>query len=104
KVRWNSLVTIKSTGSKTPIYLVHGLGLNVLIFESLARNMDPEQPIYALQGIGLNGNTDKLLYSIEELAARYNSEIIKHNPDGPYIIGGYSLGGLLAYEMTRQFK
>src|SRR5690606_776848 len=102
KVRWNSLVTIKSTGSKTPIYLVHGGGLNVLTFEPLAKYMDKNQPIYALQALGLDGRKEKLLYTMEDLAQHYISEILESNPTGPYILGGYSFGGLLAYEMARQ--
>jgi thioesterase domain-containing protein len=67
----------------------------------MSKYMDHEQPVYALQALGLNGNAE-LLYTIEEIAAKYNSEILEINPDGPYIIGGYSLGGKIAFEMVRQ--
>jgi amino acid adenylation domain-containing protein len=100
---WDSFVTIKATGSKVPIYLIHGVGLNVLIFNPLARHLDSEQPIYGIQAKGLNG-IDKLFDRIEDIAAHYISEIIKHNPDGPYAIGGYSFGGIIAFEMSKQLK
>lgn len=102
KIKWESLVPIKKTGNKTPIYIVHGIGLNVLRFERLKKYMDPNQPIYAIQGIGLNGNINGLPNTIEEIAQHYNSEILEYDPIGPYILAGYSSGGLLAFEMAKQ--
>lgn len=101
KLNWNSLVPIKSTGSKTPIYLVHGSGLNVLAFSALGKYMDEDQPVYGMQALGLNGKTE-FLYSIEEIARKYNAEILAHDPQGPYALAGYSLGGFIAFEMARQ--
>jgi len=101
--KWDSFVPIKSSGNKIPIYLIHGVGLNVLIFSPLAKYLHPEQPIYGIQAKGLNG-TDKLLDKMEEIAAHYIDEIMKQNPDGPYAIGGYSFGGLIALEMSKQLK
>lgn len=101
KVRWNCLVPIKPEGSKTPLYIVHGAGLNVLLFSSLVNNLDKEQPIYGLQARGLNGE-DEPFTSIPEMAAHYISEIIEQNPEGPYCLSGFSLGGLIAYEMAQQ--
>lgn len=95
------LVPIKKTGNKTPIYIVHGGGLNVILFNPLGRYMDSEQPVYALQALGLNGETE-LLYTMEELADRYNAEILNNDPVGPYALAGYSFGGLLVYEMARK--
>lgn len=101
KLNWNSLVPIKSTGAKPPIYLVHGSGLNVLAFSALAKYMDADQPVYGMQALGLNGKTE-FLYSIEEIARKYNAEILAHDPQGPYALAGYSLGGFIAFEMAKQ--
>lgn len=101
EIKWNSLVAIKKSGNKAPIYMIHGGGLNVLVFNPLGRYMDKEQPVYAMQALGLNGKME-LLYSMEELADRYNEEIIKNDPVGPYALAGYSFGGLLAYEMAKR--
>ena len=98
-----SLVPIKASGSKVPIYLVHGAGLHVLMFETLARYMDAEQPIYALQARGLQGEAPPL-DRIEDIAAHYIAEIQKQNPYGPYALAGYSFGGLIAFEMAKQLK
>lgn len=102
-ITWDSLVPIKPQGSKTPLYIVHGAGLNVLIFNALARNMDPEQPIYGLQAQGLNG-VDEPLDTVEQMAAHYVSAILKNDPVGPYALAGYSFGGIIAYEMTKQLE
>ncbi|PTR00939.1 amino acid adenylation domain-containing protein [Mucilaginibacter yixingensis] len=100
-ITWESLVNIKPKGTKMPIYIVHGAGLNVLLFNALAMNLDADQPVFGLQAKGLNG-IDKPLDNMEEIAANYIAEIVAKNPDGPYALAGYSLGGIIAYEMARQ--
>ena len=103
KIKWDSLVPIKSSGNKPPLYIVHGGGLNVSPFYNLLGKLDPEQPIYGIQAKGLNGVDDPPT-SIEQIAAHYVSEILEHNPYGPYAISGYSFGGLIAYEIALQLK
>ncbi|WP_198139761.1 non-ribosomal peptide synthetase [Pedobacter sp. BAL39] len=100
-MKWNALVPIHTQGSKLPVYLIHGGGLNILVFQSMSKFMDPDQPVYALQALGLNGDTE-LLYTIEEIAKKYVSEIMEVDAEGPYLLAGYSLGGKIAYEMARQ--
>jgi len=100
-ISWESLVPIKPKGSKMPLYIVHGAGLNVLLFNALAMNMDDEQPVYGLQARGLNG-IDEPLDVMEAIAANYIAEILAQNPEGPYALAGYSLGGTIAYEMAHQ--
>ena len=98
---WKSLVPIKPTGTRKPLYIVHGAGLNVLLFNAVAHNLHPSQPIFGLQARGLNG-VDEPFYTIEEMAAHYISEIVAHDPEGPYLLSGFSFGGIVAYEMARQ--
>ncbi|WP_421943902.1 amino acid adenylation domain-containing protein [Pedobacter sp.] len=98
---WKALVTIKSRGNKTPVYLVHGGGMNVLVFKSMSQFLDAEQPVYAFQALGLSGDT-QLFYTIEEIAKKYLEELLTQNPDGPYQLAGYSLGGKIAFEMVKQ--
>lgn len=95
------LVPIKTTGTRPPIYLIHGGALNILLYKQLEPFLDEEQPLYGIQALGLDGDLS-YLGSIEEIAARYLAEVLAQNPDGPYIIIGYSYGGIVAYEMTRQ--
>jgi len=100
-IEWRSLVPIRPTGKKKPLFLVHGLGLNVLLYTTVINFLDPEQPVYGLQAKGLNG-VDEPLDSIEKIAAYYISEIQSVDKEGPYALAGFSLGGRIAYEMARQ--
>ena len=102
-ITWDSLVPIKPGGHKMPLYMVHGAGLNVLLFNTLAMGMDNDQPVYGLQAKGLNG-IDEPLDRIEDIAAHYIASIMQQNPTGPYALAGYSFGGIIAYEMAQQFE
>ena len=100
---WSSLVAIQAEGSRPPFFCVHGVGGNVVGFRDLARHMGPEQTFYALQPQGLDGQRP-CLTSVPEMAERYLREIRRVQPEGPYRIGGYSFGGLVAYEMAQQLR
>lgn len=97
---WSSLVPIKPTGSKRPVYIVHGAGMEVLIFKELADNLDADQPVFGLQAKALF-NTTSQYHSIGQIADHYVKTIIENNPKGPYALAGYSFGGVIAYEMAR---
>ena len=102
-ISFESLVPLKPTGTRSPLYMVHGLGSTVFKFYDLAQQLHPEQPVYGIQARGVE-STHKPAESIEEMASQYISEILKNNPDGPYYLSGYSLGGIIAFEMTRQLE
>jgi amino acid adenylation domain-containing protein len=98
-----SLVPIKPSGTKTPLFLIHGGGLNILLFKSVSNYFDPEQPLYGIQALGLNKKTD-VPADLEAISAKYIEEILKVSPEGPYAIAGYSLGGFIAFEIAKQLK
>jgi thioesterase domain-containing protein/acyl carrier protein len=100
---FSSLIPIREGGSKPPLYLVHGGGLHVLFYQNLVKYLDEDQPIYALQAKGLDGQ-EAPLDTIEEMAAHYIREMLAKNPAGPFCLAGYSLGGLIAWEMAKQVK
>ena len=100
-INWNSLIPIKFSGKKAPLYIVHGQGMNIIVFKPLAKEIDPERPIYGLQPKGLNPEIEPV-NTIEEIAADYVKEILANNPNGPYLIMGYSSGGTIALEMSHQ--
>jgi surfactin family lipopeptide synthetase A len=100
---WSSLVAIQPEGSRPAFFCVHGVGGNVVGFRDLARHLGADQPFYALQPQGLDGKR-QCLTSIPEMAERYMQEIRRVQPVGPYRIGGYSFGGLVAYEMAQQLE
>lgn len=102
-IKYKSLVPLKSAGSKVPLYIIHGIGLDILNFRNIIRHLDADQPIYGLQALGLDGESEQL-NSIEEIAAFYNEEIISQNPTGPYAIAGYSIGGYIGFEMAKQLQ
>lgn len=97
------LVPIKPIGNKVPLFIVHGAGLNVLNFMNLSKHFDEDQPIYGIQGTKPKG-FDGWYESIEAMAAHYIDAIVKVNPKGPYALAGFSFGGIVAFEMTRQLK
>ncbi|NKI31976.1 non-ribosomal peptide synthetase [Croceivirga thetidis] len=97
------LVALHGHGTKNPIYLVHGVGLNVRKFNSFIEKFDKDQPIFGLQGLGLHGK-DESEYSVEEIAAHYIDILIKNNPTGPYALLGHSFGGVIIYEMAIQLS
>jgi aspartate racemase len=100
-IPWSSLVAIQSNGSKPPFFCVHGLGGEVLRFRELALHLGADQPFYGLQPQGLDGK--QLPHTrIEDMAAHYIQQIQTIQPHEPYLIGGYSSGGIIAYEMARQ--
>ena len=94
-------VPIQPQGHRPPFFCVHGLGGAVLRFKDLARHMAPDQPFYGIQPQGIDGGAS-LLRSVEEMASRYITEMRNVQGEGPYYIGGYSFGGLVAFEMARQ--
>lgn len=100
---WKCLVPIQPNGSRPPLYLVHGASGSVPFFNKQVKALHPDQPIYGLQASGLNGQGE-MHTSIEEMAGAYIREILQQNPKGPYMLGGYSLGGFIAFEMAQQLK
>ncbi len=98
---WQSLVAIQPSGTSLPLFMVPGVGGNVLVFARLARMLGTAQPFYGLQARGLDGKETPFA-SVPEMAAHYVQEVRRMHPSGPYLIGGVCTGGLIGYEMARQ--
>lgn len=99
--QWSSLVTIQARGQKPPFFCVHGAGGNVIRFHHLARHLGPEQPVYGLQAPALSGS-QACGARVEDMAAHYIKEVRRVQSEGPYFLGGYSFGGIVAFEMAQQ--
>ena len=97
----SSLRAIQPNGSRIPLFCVHAVGGDVLFYEQLAKALGPDQPFYAFQS-PLITRPDLREISMEELAAAYIKEMRAFYPQGPYLLGGASYGGLVAYEMSQQ--
>jgi amino acid adenylation domain-containing protein len=99
---WSPLVPIRTTGTGKPFFCVHPIGGNVLIFKKLSEHMK-SRPFYGLQARGLSG-LEEAHTSIEAMAADYLASVREVQPTGPYFLGGYSAGGLVAFEMARLLR
>ncbi len=86
------LVKIQPNGSKPPLFLIPGY----LFYHHLARHLGDDQPIYGFEPISER--------STEKVAKHYIDQIIKIQHEGPYYLGGYCAGGIVAYEMAQQLK
>lgn len=98
---WSPIVPIQTSGSRPPFFCMHGAGGNVLTYRQLSKHLGSDQPFYGLQCPGLDGKCPALT-KIEDMARLYAREIRKVQPKGPYFLGGYCMGGTIAYEVAQQ--
>jgi amino acid adenylation domain-containing protein len=97
------LVPIQTAGTEPPLFLVHPVGGNVLCYGNLARQLGSERPVYGIAAKGFDGLQEPV-ESVNEMAASYLAAIAAQGYCGPYILGGWSIGGVIAYEMARQVQ
>lgn len=97
------VVPIQPKGSLPAFFCVHGADGGVLSMLHLAQHLGNNQPFYGIQCVGLDGKQMPFT-RIEDMAAHYISNIRKYQQTGPYFLGGYSMGGVVAYEITQQLK
>ena len=97
----SSLVAIQPGGSKRPLFLVHPAGGHVFPYVHLAQLLGPDQPCYGLQARSLEDGQDPHA-RIEDMAAYYIEAMRSAQPTGPYLLGGWSMGGVVAFEMAQQ--
>jgi amino acid adenylation domain-containing protein len=97
------LVSIQPQGSRTPFFCVHPVGGQVICYAELSQELGLEQPFYGLQSPPANCFPGSVT-SIEQMARLYNQEVMRVQPNGPYLLGGWSMGGLIAFEMARQLR
>ena len=97
------LVGIQVTGSKPPLFFITGAGNDNTMLYPLGRFLSPDQPIYGLQ-LSWKEHNEKTYTRIEEMARSFIPQIQSIQPHGPYYLGGYSFGGLVAYEIAQQLS
>jgi phthiocerol/phenolphthiocerol synthesis type-I polyketide synthase E len=100
---WSPLVAIQVAGSRPPFFCMHGAGGTVLMYRDLSRHLGDDQPFYGLQSQGLDGSCAPLT-KVEEMAALYVREIRRVQSHGPYFLGGYCMGGTVAFEVAQQLQ
>ncbi|MCC6487429.1 MAG: amino acid adenylation domain-containing protein, partial [Candidatus Hydrogenedentes bacterium] len=97
------VVPIRTGGNRTPIFLIAPAGGTIFAYYALAHHLGPDQPVYALQDPAYEGRRAPC-ESLEEMATCYIDAIRAVQPSGPYHIGGWSLGGTVAFEMAQQLR
>ncbi|MEK7784827.1 MAG: thioesterase domain-containing protein, partial [Chloroflexota bacterium] len=99
----SSLVEIQPRGAKRPLFFIHPSGGSVHWYADLARRLGKDQPFYGLQAKGVNGDQE-IHTRIEEMAACYVAAIRAAQPEGPYQLGSWSMGVIIAFEMAQQIR
>jgi amino acid adenylation domain-containing protein/FkbM family methyltransferase len=95
---FSPLVPLRTSGPGRPLFCVHPVGGNVLCYAELARRLD--RPVYGLQSLGLGGGEPQ--ESVEAMAVTYTAAVTAAQPEGPLALAGWSIGGVIAWEMARQ--
>ena len=109
KQRLSALAPIQPKGTHTPFFCIHPGSGNVLCYLPLAKHLGTEWPFYGLQDPNTLEDPEKQSASVFELpletmAAHYVEAITSVQPQGPYLLGGWSFGGFVAYEMAQQLR
>jgi thioesterase domain-containing protein len=91
------VITITADGAGEPCFLVHAAGDSIVTYLPFGQLLD--RPVFALEAAGLHGGTP--VADLHEMARRYVAEVRRIRPHGPYLLGGWSLGGVIATEMAR---
>jgi amino acid adenylation domain-containing protein len=99
---WSTIVPLQPTGNRPALFLVHSVGDgSVSCYAELASQFPPEQPLYGIQAAGLYGE-EAAIDNLEAMAVKYADDIQSVQEKGPYLLGGWSAGGNIAYEVARQ--
>ncbi len=96
-------IPLRPSGSRPPLFLVHGADGDVLAFAVLARRLGADQPTYGLRARGIDDGASPHA-SLAEMGTDYVSAIRDVQPRGPYLLGGYCMGAPVAVEMARQLE
>jgi aspartate racemase len=98
----SEILPIQPGGSHPLFFFLHGDPWGGLYCRKLARLLGPEQPFYGVMPSGFD--CKPLLPTVEAMAEENVRQLVALQPQGPYLLGGYCNGGLVAYEMARQME
>ncbi|MEH2272120.1 MAG: amino acid adenylation domain-containing protein [Nostoc sp.] len=97
------LVPIRVEGTQPPLFCIHPSGGQVMVYQHLAACLGSNQPIYGLQSRTLNNSLPEY-ESIDDMAVEYAKAIRQHQPNGPYYLMGWSMGGVLAVSVAKELE
>lgn len=97
------LIPLQPAGSQPPLFCMHPLGGDVLVYIGLAHHLGKEQPLYGIQAPAFSQDVAPLA-TVEEVATSYIEAIRTVQQAGPYHLAGLSFGGIVAFEMARQLQ
>ncbi|WP_433759611.1 condensation domain-containing protein [Nocardia sp. CA-135398] len=89
-------------GTGRPLFLVHPTGGDVLCYLDLARAISTDGPVIGIQDPELAGAAGP--QTIAGLAEVYERVVRERQPEGPYRLGGWSMGGIIAHELARRLR
>jgi nocardicin nonribosomal peptide synthetase NocB len=98
--RPDTLVPLRAEGSQTPLVLIHPSEGIALSYRNLVAHL-PDRPLHAINNPHF-GDPERAFTSVEEMARCYLGYLRSRFPDGPYCLGGWSFGGVVALEMAAQ--
>ncbi|HZO74968.1 MAG TPA: amino acid adenylation domain-containing protein, partial [Ktedonobacteraceae bacterium] len=97
------LIPLRETGARPPLYCFHPAGGEVVMYQELAACLDKDQPIYGVQSQALEGMHPEY-ESIEAMAHEYALALRQHQPEGPYYLLGWSMGGVIAVAVASELE
>jgi len=100
---WQPLVPLRAGADRAPLFLMHAVGGNVMNYLPLLDALGSTQPVFGLQAAGLDG-VSAPSDSIDAMAAAYATAIQSVHPQGPVLLAGGSMGGVLALETARRLQ
>jgi thioesterase domain-containing protein len=100
---WTPVVSLRDAGRKPPLWIVHPAGGTTFCYGSLAVELGADQPVHTLQAIGMEPGQQPLA-TVEEMASLYLAGMRRRQPTGPWLLAGWSFGGLVAHEIALRLE
>lgn len=101
--RFPALARLKEGKQDPPVFITHGLGGSLIDFYHVVKHLETPRAVYGMQGKGIDG-VEEPFDRVEDMA-QYSLDAVKEvQPHGPYLLVGFSLGGLVTFEMARRLR
>lgn len=95
------IVPLQATGEKSPLYCLHAVSGSAYSYVGLARLLGPTQPVFGFEAPGFDNDREPVR-SLSTLAAEYTQTLQEFATQDEYLLLGWSLGGVLAFDMAKR--